>query len=346
MRPQTTDVDSLTESALTFLRTALTGSGTADQPYTERALHVLVDPALSDPLASHPDTKDLPRVPLKINTIPSSQRPYLLCLRNDAAHERAVNTTLRIAMEEYLGMYDSEAGQMRSICAWLISHDKNEKEPVTDTCMLSAAICRFASIRAPFPGIPPTLFRFWDPRITPHLPALLGNASWFQCLQAVQAAAWLTVHADGALKQVGPSDPVPENPARINSWQINAAQWQALERLGWCNRLSILSKQWDLPSIPERSAIDDAVRRAYEHGLTEETDLLRFAHCAFAIHPQFDQHPEVAQALQQWRTQGRPGGGFAVMAQQWTEELMEVLRSGRWLHVSGAFNTPASTTRS
>lgn len=329
----------LTDTAILALRSALNGAG-KEQPYSGQMLHVLVDPAIADPLANDLHTKDLPRVSLNINIIQPANRPYLLCLRDTAAHERALNTTLRIAIEEYLGKHDNEDGQARSICGWLIESCRKENDQVTPTSALASEMSRIAWVREPDQTLNRTLFRYWDPRITPHLPDLLGEITWLQCQQGLHGAAWWTVDFNGAFNQIGKSNDAPSEKYASFEWQIAKEKWQALEQIGWCNRIMQLIPGWGLPDMPERNQVDAIVKRGCFHGLQTESDILTFAFNALTVHPNFDCHPAVGKMLSDLNSLGIIAGEFSRRAGNWDDAFLSSLKSGNWMR-----SEPTSTAR-
>lgn len=327
--------DTLTQAAITTLRRTL-GEEVIDADTVHgTALCVLVDPALHDPLAEHEDTRALLRLPLNIEAIDPPQRPYLLVIHDSVAQERAVNATLRVAVEEHTGLYDGEARQPRSVCAWItaegLSHPQAQRN-------LAYALGHRATIVPPSPyPRERTVFRYWDPRIAQHLPGHLGDA-WVQALHAMHVQSWWSLQADGTLANLGPvlppgtddTSPVPL------AFDLDTRQWQALLGVGWCNRLAQVLPAWELPLAPEPRAVEDAVRRALAHGLHQEADLFSFVYCALNLHPLFYRHDEVARGIAALPADGPHRSGFAALFEQWDDEWTRVLHTGQWLNDTAA----------
>lgn len=322
-----TALDTPTETATAALRQAL-GEAVADaDTAVGSSLCVLVDPTLHDPLAEHADTRALLRLPLHIDAFAPGQRPYLLVIHDSLAQERALNTTVRVAVEECLGLHDDdrEAGQPRSVCAWITAdtlRDPQQQRALAYGLALQASVLP----PPPYAGQRKT-FRYWDPRLSVHLPRCLGEAVWRQTLAGLRIRGWWNLQAGGVLAPVGAvvaPDP-GDRPPTAQAWTLDTRQWQALLAIGWGQRVAQLLPDWELPQMPEPSAIDDAVRRALAHGLHEEADVLGFAQCALTYHPQFDRHPEVARSIETLPRAGGVAHGFAALTQRWPETLLDQL---------------------
>lgn len=339
-------VDALTERAIASLRHAL-GEDHDHAWLPGAALCVLVDPALHDPLARHEHTRALTRWPLPIERMHPARRPYLLHIPGSLVHERALNASLRTAVEERLGCHDIGSDQPRSVCAWIALRADVGHAPLFP---LAQALARRAALRPPPPHRGPLpLFRYWDPRVTLHLPACLGDA-WAAALQAMGVRAWWTLNPLGALCAVG-GEQAPGHDARAgartptsDTFSPDARQWQALQLIGWRNRVAQLLPTWGLLAAPAPRAVGEAVQRALAHGLHEEADVLAFVHCALTVHPLFHRHGDVSRALAGLPGSGQRRSGFATIASQWSEAWIDMLRRGEWRahHCAGA-STPSTT---
>lgn len=322
-------VDALTEQAIAAVRHAL-GEDQDERATVGCPLCILVDPCLHDPLSLQEPTQALARLTVPVRGIEPRRRPYLLTLPDTLAHERAVNASLRTAVQEHLGLHDAEQGSPRSVCAWLRLRG-GTAPPVP--LSLADLLARHANVRPP-PGHPsgPTVFRYWDPRITVDLPACLGQ-EWAWAMEAMGVQDWWLLGAQGRLHRAGPvlepgraacGDP----PGRF---QLDGRQWIALQAASWGRRVAQLLPAWALPRVPEARAIDDAVRRALGYGLHEDADILAFVRCACALHPLFDRHARVAAVLAALPSQGLKRRGFAVQAAQWDDGFLHLLQQGHWL---------------
>jgi len=315
----------LTEAALHVLRSELAGSNGDGQSYSDQSVAVLIDPTIADPLAHDLHTRDLPRVPLKGWMFEPQKSPYVIVLQNNVRDERALNTIVRVAVEEGQGAHDTEDGQVRSVCGFLIRHEGRSNGPSRSPAVLAATIARLGWVLPPFPRAKHSVFRFWDPRITPHLPAILGAGVWLQCQQTMGTTTWLTVHGGGVLKAVRPSPQLRNDAEPLSCLRINAHQWKALVHLGWRNRIEQIATGWELPGIPDERLLNEIVSRAMGYGLESEADVLAFGQLGLTVHPLFDQHPDVARIL------SNPGEhSFAVTARRWNDTFIDTLRRGLW----------------
>lgn len=322
----TPTLDTLTETAIAALRQALGEAVIDADTVVGQPLAVLVDPALHDPLAEHEDTRALLRLPLNIEAIDPPQRPYLLVIHDSLAQERALNATVRIAVEECLGLHDVEARQPRSVCAWITADALRDPQGQRT---LAYGLARQSSVLPPPPyANQRRTFRYWDPRLSVHLPRCLGEAAWQQALSGLRIQGWWSLQAGGVLAPVGPAvEPsAGDRPPRAQDWTLNTQQWQTLLAIGWGQRVAQLLPGWELPQTPAPSAIDDAVRRALAHGLHEGADVLAFAQCALTYHPQFDRLPEVARDIEALPRTGGLAHGFAALTQRWPDALIDRLQ--------------------
>lgn len=322
--------DTLTQAAIASFRRVLGEANNAD-PARGTPLCVIVDPVLHDPSGEVEDTQTLIRLPLSIDTLEPELRPYLLVIDDSIAQERVLNSTFRVAAEELLGRHDGEAGQPRSVCAWITADDLGHPQAQRD---LALALSRCATI-APPPPYPRerTVFRYWDPRIAMHLSACLGEA-WARALCAMRLRGWWGLQPNGMLTCFSPLQKTGTDSADLafSGFAPNAHQWQTLLAIGWCNRVAQLLPAWELPHAPEIRVVEDAVRQALSHGLHEEIDILGFVHCALSIHPLFYRHDEVARSIAALPAAGPHRSGFAALPTRWDDELTRVLHSGQWLN--------------
>lgn len=313
--------DDLFEPALASLRIAL-------ENIPDRRVHVLIDPALGDPLAGIWQER-MPHLAVKvvdINGIARERSPYLLTLCDNLRYESVLNTSLRIAVQEYLGMHDREDGQPRSVCAWLV---ESEATPANqrDASGLAYVFGKRASASNGTVHLP---FRFWDPRVTPHLPELLGEECWRNFQAAASCFQWYTLDPHGKFIRIGTNPAASSQNPPQTGWTFNAVQWQALERLHWLNKVARLVPEWGYNEPVPRQHMDQILRRAMVYGLRKDADILRFAQCAILIHPYFDSHPEIARSLHAMQMNRDDLSDFSMLSHQWSDALIDNVRSGQW----------------
>lgn len=284
---------------------------------------ILIDPALKDPLKENSDFAScwnaVPRQRIPVHGWPDEKCPYLLPLAGRSAQDRSA--ALRFAYEETLGRYDDEQGQGRSFCAWLSPFD----------ITINRLGARLAQRAVAFPPQHSTsvAFRYWDPRLSADIPRVLGQETWQTHLGLLGLRRWICLtrrHDNVEIAHLPEARSETSDAADRLAWRLDVTQWRSLEILSMRNRLIQCSAAWDLKTQHGSDELETIARRALEHGLSEECDILRFAYCALNIHPEFDRHPEVAEAIS---SLGQTG--FAEMVSDWPEGFIAELASGRWL---------------
>ncbi|MGQ5525258.1 hypothetical protein ACUHMQ_18630 [Chitinimonas sp. PSY-7] len=286
-------------------------------------LFLLVDPALHDPLATMAEAAALPKQSIPIQAIPPNRRPYLLDIHSAALNEKVLNHSLRLGLEEAQGVYDLPDGSPRSLCAWI---EGAPGQTITD---LASALARRATLS--MPQVHAVSFRYWDPRITAHLPRVLGEGEMSSMLADIGAAAWwaFVPQANGPqhLVSLGKGGLVRTGgPDAAHRWVLDAPQWRALTALGWANRMAQLVPAWGLNERPDQGALERVANQALTWGLASESDVLHFAYFALAYHPEFDGHPKVRAALE--AAKASDDTSFTDITQAWDESFKEELRKG------------------
>lgn len=295
--------------------------------------YVLIDPAYRDPLADESEFascwREAPRALVLLNNWPKEKSPYLLSL-DDRSHQD-ISVLLRFALEETLGHHDSERGQPRSFCAWLTPW-------LDDATSLAVRMARRALAYSPNDSSS-VVFRYWDPRISAHLHRVLGEATWQEHLGLLGVRRWTNLVATSAGASFS-AQPEATGDTTINqkplAWRLDKQQWQSLESLSWTNRLIQRCVDWELTAPPRFGWLESIANRALACGFKEENDILRFAHCALVVHPQFDSHPQVAASIAAAVQYGQPG--FGEVVSNWPETFIDELKSGGWLN-SGTLAT-------
>lgn len=295
----------------------------------QSTLYALIDQALGDPFAEALVARgyESPRmVTLAIDLIAAHRRPYLVELRD----ERVRSVSAHVAAQEYLGQLDSESGQPRSVCAWLLTDSVGGGNGRDVLHSLAGRLNALAVVRSPVDGRR-TVFRFWDPRLASDIARLLGNA-WHGALTDAGLVGWWCIDRDGGVAVLLDSSPRSSaSGAETSRWALDLKCWQALERCGWRNRIAQLLPDWCLASGALRQDPEKIVARAAEHGLNTEDDVVQFAHCAVTLHSEFDKHPKVGAALALSRSRGSSRSAFADFVRHWSEDFRAELRRGQWL---------------
>jgi len=289
----------------------------------QTALFVVLDPVLNDPQVSQTEINslvDMPRYPLPMAAFPKEKRPYLLHLGRFEQAERQIGPLLRRALEEASGEHDRDGVGPRTVCAFI-------QAPGIEPADLAIALSRAAMVT----GSSGTrvVFRYWDPRIASQLPRVLGDDLWRRQLQRLRIEAWWCYGSTGRRPQMivqkaSPAD-TPGRDLTDGYIRLTPAQIEKLEVLSWANRIVGLASGWDLDEMPTVLDAEKIVSRALQHGLTKETDILRFALAALSIHPDFDLHPQVAQSM-------ADDQDFVQTMQGWSPGFIDELKLGAWRH--------------
>ena len=270
--------------AIATLRSACHSSGTT-------ALTIVVDPTLADPLSLSDVLKHALEsgrvsrhslVGLHANFAPDKS-PYLIHAPDELAAERCMNESVRIAVNESLGLCGDEY-RGRSVCAWVVG----ESQPAA----LAERLVQLSRVRGPDRKLWP--LRYWDPRVFWHLPRVLqpGQFSamcrmlgrWHQLDQTNSLAA-LPLHAVHGERV--------ETPLVFDD-----AGWAPLSRVGQVNRVLGLAWDWGvMPTTSNAARIDVLLQQCHALGFSSEQDELAFCACGLTSRDDFYLFPIVGEAL-------------------------------------------------
>jgi hypothetical protein len=235
-----------------------------------------------------------------------------------------LSASAHVATRERLGEFDDEAGEVRSVCAWLLAGKESgataTARRMERSCWVHSPVSRER-----------TVFRYWDPRLAVHLPRVFGADVWARTISGLGLLAWWCLDDEGAPQGYAAPTKSAAHAAESPTWQIDEDHWYALARIGWTTRACQLLPQWGVPETIGRETVRAIVERAARYRLRSEEDALRFVYSALTLHPRFDSHPKVAAALADVQSHGSQPGAFARIAQEWNEETLNALRSGHWL---------------
>ena len=308
--------DELAERAIGVLRKA-------QDALSGCRIYGLIDPALADPLAEAigetPTISAPERLNIAVSIIARDRQPYLIEIANDLQGDRLLSASVRIAVRERLGHYDSEAGEVRSICGWLFA----------DQAGIDSRFARAVWVRSPVDN-ERTVFRFWDPRLVSHMPRIFGADNWAATISGLGLRAWWYLDEEGTAHgfQSASGMAADEIPPE---WAMDEDRWFALARIGWTNRAWRMLPHWEVSKGVSRETLRAVVERTWRYRMRDERDVLRFVNGVLTLHPRFDLHPQVAALLADIQAGRCRPGGFADAAQQWDDEFRGVLREGRWL---------------
>lgn len=254
--------------------TAIVGLRQALDTRPSRRLVLVCDPTLVDPLKPSVAELDLPSKAVPIpRSLNLSAAPYLVDIDDETRHERFVNASLRLAVEQAVRAAPADR-RPRSVCAWLLTQEK--------LAVIADDFVRLLRIRDPAGVL--RAFRFWDPRTTQHMTALaLGQppASW------LPYADWGYIDAYGdwsLLPGVDGSPAQPSWPLLQSLSQVNAVQ----------QRLAIDGLSYAADVLPQ---IRQSLQVAMQAGLQHEADLVCFAEQRVRRQAAIERAPLVQEAI-------------------------------------------------
>lgn len=149
------------------------------------------------------------------------------------------------------------------------------------------------------------LFRFFDPYVLLHLPSLLTPAQWKFLYGPLEG--WAVLDWQANLAWLPPPGAEAGDTTRL---LIKPDQWARIVRLGAVNHaLASLARMGD-PVETDTMTQADALVARFDHDYAGGRDQERtlFAVHGLRVHPAFDRHPWVAQAIAHAREQGHDLG--------------------------------------
>lgn len=264
---------------------------------------LVVDPALRNPLMLGPfvdylaaSQTDAPqRLRWHHQTLDPDHRPYLIQLDPAKASDcQVLKESLLLALDDWQFSSQAQAGGHR-ICGWLFTNTTVQdvalqmghsavQRPLLDDNTRKAQLLRFYD-----PAILPELWKIFKPS---QRDALLG-----------QVAQWWQMTPEAALhcysRTVAPLD------HQQIALDFESHQWRAVQQIGALNQVIFRHRMNNGAASamtidePQRETIRQALQRAHEYGISNPQDLIAFGLHALNVHPQFDRHARVQQALKQ-----------------------------------------------
>lgn len=254
MNEGSTTIDKAYERAILTLRQKISDAGNS-------SVYLFVDPLLADPVGALPEAADLPRVPLHLHhsDITLASSPYMLVIYDTVVHERLINASVRIAIDEA-----TQTGPLphpRSVCAWLVGQ---ETQPKT----LAQQLARSAVVRDT--NGDKRLLRYWDPRNTG---IVASHSILSELLPDIPTMCWL------ALDHVSHLQPVYWSKTQTRRRHyLSERQEVALQELSMLNeaRAVIVGHTGDWRKTPASTELDFHLRVAKECGLSDTKDIATF----------------------------------------------------------------------
>ena len=277
------------ERAIAGLRAVLDGRA-------NRRVLLLCDSTLADPLADDIAVAGLARREVELISQGAAAPPlYLAEVPDEIRHERLINASLRVAVDEALRPAPA-AKRPRSMAAWLATD-----LPLAEVAQRLALRARLRDAQARV-----RILRFWDPRTTQYQSELYAGtapASW------IPGVTWMTV--DGFARwQVLPDVPGP--------MQTVTPDWPRLARLG---RINAVLQRLNAKGLCVGPSVLDAVRRALDAaadcGIDDDEDAALFAAWRVRLDAPLERAPSFAALL---RVVQEDGGRLRGAAQDMDDE--------------------------
>lgn len=232
----------------------------------------------------------LPRILWRHPNLMPEHRPYMIALDpRREADAQLLAASLQLALDDWtLSSLEQSLGHR--VCGWLFTQQD-----------LAQYLGELAVQRLPSVGSGKrTLLRYFDPSVLPALWRISGIEQQRTLLGPVDL--WLALGRNGRLQryQAASSAAPLSDKARID---YSADQWDAIQNIGALNQAIV---QWQSniedgqpPQSASLEAAESALLRARRYGITDTRDLKAFAWHALTVHPRFDTHSKIQQALKQ-----------------------------------------------
>lgn len=211
---------------------------------------------------------------------PAFPCPRVLLL--DEGADALLEETIRVA-----GAVDETGPQPvlnPAVCGWLFARGIAADVP---RHLVAAMLQRNAKFE-------PVLLRYYDPRVLPYLNHFLEPDQRQQLLGPVEH--WFALDRFCCLSDLQTQPPAPYVSPNLS---LTAAQWTKIERLEGFNRSMLAYEQvaGELLPADREAEIDAVLARAAAQGIASLPDVMTFSLYSLIVHPEFDQHPAVAQAI-------------------------------------------------
>lgn len=309
------NVSELAHAALNTLM-SLVGEG--------QSVALLIDPMICDP-GGEEWVVGLEKQRLRVASATDELAPYVVWLDGQSHEcELALQASVTAGAAESLGLRDTNEHQVRSLAAWLVP--SRRLDAVRRRRLISSL-----SALSIWPDQRSITFRYWDPRVASGLGDALGETAWQEILAGLGLSHWCCFGASKRFTCMASSSIQGDSTATDSPrWVITSDINWRLQALSWRNRVWHLAQRWSTLQELELSRVHRVVERAMHAGFSHEDDVVRYAHCALTIHPEFDQHPAMVQFIRT-RNVEQQSGAFDRFARRWDESFSEELRAGRWL---------------
>jgi hypothetical protein len=307
-------VDTQIEVAIRSLRNVV-----AQQPTAELA--VLIDPVVVNPFSDTQFDQQIAsyRLPIRYEDLSNENLPYLLWVPDETRHERFINLSVRVAIQEAFENRHS-GNQARSVCGWLLGMHPGNAVNATMPKSVAQHLGKQAIARRPETG-ERCLFRFFDPRVMETLALISTQEQLATVLGPIRT--WCFVDNELAFRSIE-----VQAESQTSHLSFDADQWARLSRLEWVNQLLPRAADWGITGsrLDNSKRIDAALARAQACGLATDSDCFAYAACYFCVHPRFDEHPRFVAILRDSQLVG-----FSDHVAALGEAVLDEVAAGTWL---------------
>jgi Domain of unknown function (DUF4123) len=215
------------------------------------------------------------------------QSPLLVQLhRSNPDHQAIVLSSITQALEQ-------STASLRSICAWIYTDEEPQR--------LQSALSQ--RLTAHWPGNQAIYLRYFDPRVMPRLMHILPPEQQAQLLGPVHT--WCQLGRDGQWISHTQRTDLPTS--LIGGLRPNTVHAQAIDRIELINITAAqLASQGHAVPHSQDTAIDDALQKALQLGITTDQDKLAYAWRAVIYKDEFTGHAALAEYIANAAASGLP----------------------------------------
>lgn len=273
--------------------------------------YLLLDPALGPVLEGEIQAADIAeedQASILDPLMALEPEKALILLRLTTRNIELLDASAALALTSNINMRNPQRG----VCAWIFSKQPIAKLAVHLKHWLDVAI----------PAKKRIFFRYYDPRVTTHLPRILSATQISEWLKEIEEWAW--VDRDGQWQTIKPVEPI-ENKA-LHLPQLHAPQWAALQRVETINLClrTLQSIEEKSPPATQDDLLENWVSSAQAKGFPTQEDAIAYALHAWLVHPQFMEHSAVQHAVIE---AGKNNGGLCHALAQFEKTDLERIKN-------------------
>lgn len=230
----------------------------------------------------------LPRILWRHPNLMPAHRPYLaaLDLRREADVQLLI-AGLHLSLDDW-DLPSLVQNRGHRICGCLFTQQSLEQY-LGDLAVQRMILPKFSKR---------TLLRYYDPCVFPALWRICNAEQQRTLLGPIDR--WLGLARNGQLQHYQAPSSTAAEPTSPQI-HFSAEQWYAIQNIGALNQAIV---QWQSraengrpPQPINLEATESALLRARRYGISDTQDLKAFAWHALTVHPQFDRHPLLQQAI-------------------------------------------------